>query len=95
MSTTGFADVNGQHIFHCVDGAGKFLVLLLGGISPDGLGANLAEQAEERRVIAAHLRVHGRMPDADRPLCGGTTGDDVAALIGHLGPVKADVMSGC
>ena len=92
MSTTNFADVNGQHIFYSVHGAGKPLVLLHGGISPDSFGSNLAELATGRRVIAVHLQAHGRTPDTDRPLRSETLGDDVAALIGHLNLGKADVL---
>jgi hypothetical protein len=43
MSNANFADVNGQHIFYSVHGAGKPLILLHGGIDPDSFGSNLAE----------------------------------------------------
>lgn len=92
MSSTNFADVNGQHIFYSVHGAGKPLILLHGGIDPDSFGSNLAELAQGRQVIAVHLQAHGRTPDTDRPLRCETMGDDVAALIGHLKLGKADVM---
>jgi pimeloyl-ACP methyl ester carboxylesterase len=87
-----FADVNGQHLFYGVHGAGKPLILLHGGIDPDSFGSNLAELAKHRQVIAVHLQAHGRTPDTDRPLRCETMGDDVAALIGHLNIGKADVM---
>jgi len=92
MSNASFADVNGQHVFYSVHGAGKPLVLLHGGIDPDSFGSNLAELARSRQVIAVHLQAHGRTPDTDRPLRSETMGDDVAALIGHLNLGKADVM---
>jgi pimeloyl-ACP methyl ester carboxylesterase len=92
MSKENFADVNGQHIFYSVHGAGKPLILLHGGIDPDSFGSNLAELAKGRQVIAVHLQAHGRTPDTDRPLRCETMGDDVAALIGHLKLGKADVM---
>ena len=92
MSNSNFADVNGQHIFYSVHGAGKPLILLHGGINPDSFGSNLAELAKGRQVIAVHLQAHGRTPDTDRPLRCETLGDDVAALIGHLNFGKADVM---
>jgi len=91
-TNANFADVNGQHIFYGVHGAGKPLVLLHGGIDPDSYGNNLAELAKSRQVIAVHLQGHGRTPDTDRPLRGETLGDDIAALIGHLKLGKADVM---
>jgi pimeloyl-ACP methyl ester carboxylesterase len=92
MPNAKFADVNGQHIFYSVQGAGKPLVLLHGGIDPDSFGSNLAELAKGRQVIAVHLQAHGRTPDSDRPLRSETMGDDVAALIGHLNLGRADVM---
>lgn len=92
MPNAHFADVNGQHIFYSVHGAGKPLILLHGGINPDSFGSNLAELAKGRQVIAVHLQAHGRTPDTDRPLRSETLGDDVAALIGHLNLGKADVM---
>src|SRR6202046_5088214 len=81
MSNANFADVNGQHIFYSVHGAGKPLILLHGGINPDCFGSNLAELAKGRQVIAVHLQAHGRTPDTDKPLRCETLGDDVAALI--------------
>ena len=92
MSNANFADVNGQHVFYSVHGAGKPLILLHGGVNPDSFGSNLAELAKGRQVIAVHLQAHGRTPDTDRPLRCETLGDDVAALIGHLSLGKADVM---
>jgi len=92
MPKVNFADVNGQHIFYSVHGAGKPLILLHGGIDPDSFGTNPIELAKGRQLIAVHLQAHGRTPDTDRPLRCETLGDDVAALIGHLNLGKADVM---
>jgi pimeloyl-ACP methyl ester carboxylesterase len=92
MSNANFADVNGQHIFYSVHGAGKALILLHGGINPDCFGSNLAELSKGRQVIAVHLQAHGRTPDTDRPLRCEMLGDDIAALIDHLKLGKADVM---
>ena len=92
MPNANFADVNGQHIFFSVQGGGKPLILLHGGINPDSFGSNLAELAKDREVIAVHLQAHGRTPDTDRPLRSETLADDVAAVIGHLKLGKADVM---
>ena len=86
------ADLNGQHIFYSLHGAGKPLILLHGGINPDCFGSNLTELAKRRQVITPHLQAHGRTPDTDRPMRVETLGDDVAALIGHLKLGKADVM---
>jgi len=92
MPNANFADVNGQHIFYDVHGAGKPLILLHGGVTPDCFGSNLAELAKDRQVITVHLQAHGRTPDTDRPLRTESLGDDVAALIGSLNLGKADVM---
>ena len=92
MSNARFADLNGQHLFYSVHGAGRPLVLLHGGVNPECFGSNLAELARGRQVITPHLQAHGRTPDIDRPLRSETLGDDVAALIGHLNLGKADVM---
>jgi pimeloyl-ACP methyl ester carboxylesterase len=92
ISNANFADVNGQHIFYSVHGAGNPLILLHRGIDPDSFGSNLAELAKGRQVIAVHLQAHGRTPDTDRPLRCETLGDDVAALIDHLKLGKACVM---
>ena len=92
MPNAEYADVNGQHIYYSVHGAGKPLILLHGGITPDSFGGNLAELAKRRQVIAPHLQAHGRTPDTDRPLRAESLGDDIAALIGHLKLGKADVM---
>ena len=92
MADAHVADVNGQHVYYSVHGAGKPLILLHGGVDPGSFGSNLAELARGRRVIAPHLQAHGRTPDTDRPLRCETLGDDVAALIGHLNLGKADVM---
>src|SRR4051812_27036870 len=92
MPNANFADVNGQHIYYSVHGAGRPLILLHGGINPDCFGSNLAELARGRQVITPHLQAHGRTPDTDRPLRPESLGDDVAALIRHLGLGSADVM---
>jgi pimeloyl-ACP methyl ester carboxylesterase len=92
MPNEDFADVNGQHVFYSLHGAGKPLILLHGGVDPDGFGSNRGELARGRQVIAVHLQAHGRTPDTDRPLRSETLGDDVAALIGHLNLGQADVM---
>lgn len=92
MPNANFTDVNGQHIFYSVHGAGKPLILLHGGVDPDSFGGNRAELAKDRQVIAVHLQAHGRTPDTDRPLRGETLGDDVAALIGHMNLGNADIM---
>lgn len=92
VPNANFADVNGQHIFYSVHGAGTPLVLLHGGVNPNCFGSNLAELARGRQVITPHLQAHGRTPDTDRPLRAESLGDDIAAVIRHLRLGRADVM---
>src|SRR5690349_24367274 len=60
MPKENFADVNGQHIFYSLHGAGQPLILLHGAIDPDSFGSNLAELAKGRQASALHPRAHGR-----------------------------------
>jgi pimeloyl-ACP methyl ester carboxylesterase len=88
-----YAGVNGLEMYYEVRGSGEPLVLLHGGLGAiEMFGEVLGLLAEGRRVIAADLQAHGRTADVDRPLSLESMADDVAALIGHLGLEKADVM---
>jgi pimeloyl-ACP methyl ester carboxylesterase len=63
-------------------GAGRPLVLLHGGYgAPAMFGPVLTALAAGHRVIAPHLRGHGRTPDESRPLSLGSMADDVAEVI--------------
>jgi len=92
-SKSGHADVNGISLYHEVYGAGEPLVLLHGGLMtiPE-MAAILEPLARTRKVIAVELQGHGRTADTDRPLSLDTMGDDVAALLEHLGIEKADLV---
>ena len=97
MSTTlarkGYAPVNGLNMYYEIHGAGEPLVLLHGGLGLTDMLAELIPQlAVGRQVIAADMQGHGRTADIDRPLRLEHMGDDVAALIAHLGFERADVM---
>lgn len=88
-----YADVNGLPVYYREHGSGEPLILLHGGYGTGEMfGANLAALAVNRRVIAVDLQGHGRTADADRPLRFESLGDDIAALIAHLGLTQADVM---
>jgi pimeloyl-ACP methyl ester carboxylesterase len=90
---TGYAPVNGLNMYYEIHGAGEPLVLLHGGLGMTGMfGEVLAQLARHRQVIAADLQAHGRTADIDRPLRLELMGDDIAALITHLGLAQADVM---
>jgi pimeloyl-ACP methyl ester carboxylesterase len=88
-----YADVNGLSLYYAEHGRGEPLVLLHGGFGTGEMfGPVLPALAAQRRVIAVDLQAHGRTADVGRPLCFETMADDVAALIGHLGLVRSDVM---
>ena len=81
-----YADVNGVSLYYEEHGCGRPLVLLHGGVAAAGMYAPLLPMlAKDRRVIAVDLQAHGHTADVDRPLRYETLGNDVAALIGHLG----------
>ena len=56
MANANFADVNGQHVFYGVHGAGKPLILLHGGINPDSFGSNLPAPTSHCRPPSAIRR---------------------------------------
>ena len=90
MTTTaakaGYAPVNGLSMYYEIHGTGQPLILLHGGFGLTGMfGEVLPLLAQSRQVIAVDLQAHGRTADIDRPLCLELMGDDIAALIKHLG----------
>jgi pimeloyl-ACP methyl ester carboxylesterase len=88
-----YAEVNGLNMYYGVHGSGEPLILLHGGVGAiEMFGEVLPLLADGRRVVAADLQAHGRTADIDRPLSVELMADDVAALIGHLGLERADVM---
>jgi pimeloyl-ACP methyl ester carboxylesterase len=88
-----YADVNGISLYYEEHGSGQPLVLLHGGFGTGEMYAPvLPSLAKDRRVITVDLQGHGRTADVDRPLRFQTLGDDVAALIEHLGLTQADLM---
>ncbi|MFE6100878.1 alpha/beta fold hydrolase [Streptomyces laurentii] len=101
-----YADVNGMSLYFEEHGSAPAgtpgttaeppLLLLHGGF---GAGESFAPLlgagglGEGRRVITVDLQGHGRTPDvAGRPMTLEAMGDDVAALIEHLGIAKADLL---
>jgi len=88
-----YADVNGIWMYYEEHGSGQPLVLLHGGYGTGQMfAAILPSLARGRRVITVDLQGHGHTADVGRPLRFETMGDDIAALIGHLGLAQADVM---
>lgn len=88
-----YADVNGISLYYHEHGSGRPLILLHGGYGTGEMYAPiLPSLAAGRRVITVDLQGHGRTADVNRPLRFQTLGDDIAALIGHLGLEQADVI---
>jgi len=88
-----YADVNGICLYYEEHGSGRPLILLHGGYGTGEMfAAILPLLASGRQVITVDLQGHGRTADVDRPLRFQTMGDDIAALIRHLGLPQADVM---
>jgi pimeloyl-ACP methyl ester carboxylesterase len=90
---SGYAPVNGLSMYYEIHGAGEPLILLHGGLGSTGMfGGVLPTLAADRQVIAVELQAHGRTADIDRPLRYELMGDDIAALIRHLGLAATDLM---
>ncbi|GAA2631066.1 alpha/beta hydrolase [Dactylosporangium fulvum] len=88
-----YAQVNGVSLWYEEHGQGEPLVLMGGGFwSIGAFGPLLPALAARRRVIAVELQGHGHTADVDRPIRYETMGDDVAALVRHLGLGPVDVM---
>jgi pimeloyl-ACP methyl ester carboxylesterase len=94
-----YAEVNGLSMYYEEHGEAEVtednpaLVLLHGGLAgSETFAPILPRLAASRRVVTADLQGHARTADVDRPIRVETLGDDVAALIKHLGLGRADVM---
>jgi pimeloyl-ACP methyl ester carboxylesterase len=61
-------------------------------MSSEMFGPLLPALAAGHKVIAVDLQGHGRTADIDRPITAQNMADDIAALIGHLGLDKPDVV---
>lgn len=91
--TGQYADVNGIDLYYETYGAGRPMILLHGGLgSGEMFGPILPTLADHHQVIVVDLQGHGRTADIDRPLDVRLMADDIAALIGHLGLQKPDVV---
>src|SRR3954454_19349385 len=91
--TEGYAPVNGLQMYWRSYGEGGTpMVVVHGGFGlVDTWGGLLEELAEQRRGGAVQLPGAGRPADIDRPFRCETFGDDLAALIEHLGLGQADL----
>jgi pimeloyl-ACP methyl ester carboxylesterase len=93
-TSTGYADLNGLHLYHEVYGAGTPLVLLHGGMLTIDLSfaGLIPDLAERHQVIGVEMQGHGRTADIDRPITPAALAGDVVALLDHLGLDRAHVL---
>lgn len=92
---TGYADVNGLHMYYETHGdTGTPLVLLHGGVMTIDLtyAALIPALAARHRVIGVEFQAHGATADIDRDLTYANLASDVVGLLDHLGIDRAHVM---
>jgi pimeloyl-ACP methyl ester carboxylesterase len=88
-----YAPVNGLNLYYEIYGTGRPMIMLHGGLGSIGMFNELLPAlAKSRQVIGVELQAHGHTADIDRPFSFEQLGDDVAALIMHLGLANADVL---
>lgn len=94
QTATGYAPVNGLEMYWESRGAGGVpLIVTHGGFGLTSMfGDLLDELARDRWVIAIELQGHGHTMDTGRPFRYEDFGDDIAALIRHLGLGQADLL---
>ena len=94
-ATEGYAPTAAgvQMYWRSLGNGGTPLVVVHGGFGlADMFGDQLDRLAERRRVVAVELQGHGHTRDVDRPFSFEAFGDDLAALVEHLGLEQADLM---
>ena len=86
-SHSGYADVNGLHMYYERYGSGSPLVLLHGGMLTIDLNfaSLIPTLALSHKVIGVELQGHGRTADIDREITPSALAGDVVALLDHLG----------
>ncbi len=92
-SRSGYADVNGLHMYYEEYGDGSPLILLHGGMLTIELNfAGLIPALSQRhRVIGVEMQGHGRTADIDRPITPAALASDVVGLLDMLEIDRAHV----
>jgi pimeloyl-ACP methyl ester carboxylesterase len=92
--TGSYATVNGLKMYYQVEGSGRPLVLIHGGVCTIEacLGKLRTPLAANWRTIAMEQQGHGRTADIDRPLSLDQMAEDMAALLRQLKIENADVV---
>ena len=91
---SGYADVNGVHMYYETYGDGTPLVLLHGGMLNIDLNfaGLIPTLAKKHRVIGVEMQGHGRTADIDRPITPAALASDIVALLDHLDIDRAHVL---
>src|SRR5881275_3582324 len=94
VTDSGYADVNGVHMYYETYGEGTPLVLLHGGMLSINLNfaGLIPTLARKHRVIGVELQGHGRTADIDREITPAALASDVVGLLDHLRVDRADVL---
>jgi pimeloyl-ACP methyl ester carboxylesterase len=93
-STTGYADVNGLHLYYETYGSGAPLVLLHGGMLTIDLNfaSLIPTLAQTHTVIGVEMQGHGRTANIDREITYANLATDIVALLDHLAIERAAVL---
>lgn len=93
VKSSGYAQAaEGLRIYYEVYGEGEPIVVLAGGLMPIKTTSQITGPlSRNRQVIAIDLEGHGRTGLRDTPMTHERNGDDIAAVLRHLGIPKADV----
>lgn len=90
---SGYADVNGLHMYYEVHGNGAPVILLHGAyMSASSMKPVSDILARSRKVIVPEAQGHARTADIDRPFSYEAMADDVARLMDALGVKQADIV---
>lgn len=90
---SGYADVNGLHMYYEIYGEGSPLVLLHGGMLTIQLsfGTLIPTLAGTHQVIGVEMQGHGRTADIEREITPAALASDVVGLLDLLGIDRAHV----
>ena len=93
-TTTGYADVNGLHMYYEERGEGSPLVLLHGGVMSIDLNfaGLIPGLAGRHRVIGVEMQGHGRTANIDREITPAALASDVVGLLDQLGLDRVHVL---
>lgn len=93
-TATGYAPVHGMQLYWESHGEGGTPVVVVhGGFGlASSLDTLVGVLSRGRRVLAVELQGHGHTADIDRPFSYEAFGDDIAAVMAHLGLDQVDLL---